>query len=106
MGCWCITSREYIRGAGSTTLRRLQFVRRLHSIKILMSDYIKANNNDDGIDRRGFLECMAWAGTGVVDTMAGGIAVSRMVSPARGAGVGGADFPLGQIRDRPSRFVK
>jgi hypothetical protein len=69
-------SREYIRGGAGTTLRRLQFVRRFYSIKILMSDYIKANNSDDGIDRRGFLKCMAWAGTGVVYTMAGGIAVS------------------------------
>jgi hypothetical protein len=22
--------------------------------------------NDDGVDRRGFLKCMAWAGTGLV----------------------------------------
>jgi len=27
---------------------------------------IQHNHNKDGIDRRGFLECMAWAGTGVV----------------------------------------
>ena len=31
----------------------------------------------DGIDRRGFLECMAWAGTGVVWTIAGGVPSSR-----------------------------
>jgi hypothetical protein len=30
-----------------------------------MSDFIETNINDDGIDRRGFLKCMAWAGTGV-----------------------------------------
>ena len=29
--------------------------------------------NNDGIDRRGFLECMAWAGTGVLWMMSGGI---------------------------------
>lgn len=28
---------------------------------------------DDGIDRRGFLKCMAWAGTGVLWTMTGGV---------------------------------
>jgi hypothetical protein len=28
-----------------------------------MSDFIETNTNDDGIDRRGFLKCMAWAGT-------------------------------------------
>ena len=31
----------------------------------------------DGIDRRGFLKCMAWAGTGVIWSMAGGVPVSR-----------------------------
>jgi hypothetical protein len=25
-----------------------------------MSDFIETNTNDDGIDRRGFLKCMAW----------------------------------------------
>ena len=33
--------------------------------------------NDDGVDRRGFLKCMAWAGTGLVWTISGGIPVSR-----------------------------
>jgi 3',5'-cyclic-AMP phosphodiesterase len=32
--------------------------------------------NDDGVDRRGFLKCMAWAGTGLVWTFSGGIPVS------------------------------
>jgi hypothetical protein len=27
----------------------------------------------DGIDRRNFLSCMAWAGTGLLWTMAGGV---------------------------------
>ena len=33
--------------------------------------------NRDGIDRRGFLECMAWVGTGLIWTVSGGIPVSR-----------------------------
>jgi hypothetical protein len=33
--------------------------------------------NNDGIDRGGFLKCMAWAGTGLVWSMSGGIPVSR-----------------------------
>src|SRR5580700_2792296 len=33
--------------------------------------------NHDGVDRRGFLRCMAWAGTGLVWTMSGGVPVSR-----------------------------
>ena len=27
----------------------------------------------DGVDRRGFLQCMAWAGTGLVWTVTGGV---------------------------------
>jgi len=29
---------------------------------------IKRNHLDDNIDRRGFLQCMSWAGTGVIWT--------------------------------------
>ena len=29
--------------------------------------------DEDGIDRRGFLQCMAWAGTGVLWTLSGGL---------------------------------
>jgi Icc protein len=35
------------------------------------------NLNNDGVDRRGFLKCMAWAGTGLVWTFSGGVPVSR-----------------------------
>ncbi len=31
-----------------------------------MSKYITENVAKDGIDRRGLLHCMAWAGTGVL----------------------------------------
>src|SRR5258707_5329014 len=71
-----------------------------------MSDYIKTNNNDDGIDRRGFLKCMAWAGTGVVYTMAGGIAVSRMWGTARAAEAVAGDFSFVQISDSHIGFNK
>ena len=30
-------------------------------------------DDEQGMDRRGFLECMAWVGTGAVWTMAGGV---------------------------------
>jgi 3',5'-cyclic-AMP phosphodiesterase len=33
--------------------------------------------DSDGIDRRGFLKCMAWAGTGIVWTIEGGTLTSR-----------------------------
>ena len=42
-----------------------------------MSKLIKHDHNHDGIDRRGFLQCMAWAGTGVVWTVSGGILSSQ-----------------------------
>jgi plastocyanin len=38
---------------------------------------IKENLNRDGIDRRGFLECMAWAGTGMIWTISGGVLSSK-----------------------------
>ena len=39
-----------------------------------------ANNDgaNDGIDRRNFLSCMAWAGTGLLWTMAGGVPTSKL----------------------------
>ena len=37
------------------------------------SNYITDDRSDDGIDRRGFLRCMAWAGTATVWAMSGGV---------------------------------
>jgi 3',5'-cyclic-AMP phosphodiesterase len=38
-----------------------------------MSDYIENNQDNDGVDRRGFLKCMAWAGTGTLCVLQGGV---------------------------------
>jgi 3',5'-cyclic AMP phosphodiesterase CpdA len=38
-----------------------------------MAKHIIYDHNDDGIDRRGFLKCMAWAGTGVLWVLSGGV---------------------------------
>jgi 3',5'-cyclic-AMP phosphodiesterase len=38
-----------------------------------MGDFIKENLNADGVDRRGFLKCMAWAGTGTFCLVQGGV---------------------------------
>jgi Icc protein len=54
-----------------------------------MNDHITRNDNTDGIDRRGFLKCMAWAGTGVVWTLSSGVLTSR----ALGETAGGALLP-------------
>ena len=40
------------------------------------SNVISHDDRDDGIDRRGFLRCMAWAGTATVWGMSGGIPTS------------------------------
>ena len=63
--------------------------------------------NNDGIDRRGFLKCMAWAGTGLVWTMSGGIPVSRAFAKniSKHAG-GGGDFSFVQISDSHMGFNK
>ena len=40
------------------------------------SNYLDSTASDDGVDRRGFLRCMAWAGTAAVWGMAGGVPTS------------------------------
>jgi len=50
------------------------------------------------MDRRGFLECMAWMGTGVVWTASGGIFSSRVL-PAAAAEGGDGNFSFVQISD-------
>ena len=41
------------------------------------NDLILNDNSRDGIDRRGFLKCMGWAGTAVVWSISGGVLTSR-----------------------------
>jgi 3',5'-cyclic-AMP phosphodiesterase len=43
-------------------------------------DEIVHDHNHDGIDRRGFLKCMAWAGTGALYVMQGGVLKSYSMS--------------------------
>jgi hypothetical protein len=54
----------------------------------------------DGVDRRGFMQCMAWAGTGLVWVAAGGILSSRTLSQAAAADAAPvASFSFVQISD-------
>ena len=46
-----------------------------------MNDLIVHDHSTDGIDRRGFLKCMAWAGTGVVWCLSSGVLTSRALGP-------------------------
>lgn len=43
-------------------------------------DGILYDHNHDGIDRRGFLKCMAWAGTGAICVVQGGVLKSYSLS--------------------------
>jgi Icc protein len=58
----------------------------------------------DGIDRRGFLECMAWAGTGLVWTATGGVMSSRLLTAAEAAETSGR-FRFVQISDTHVGFT-
>jgi plastocyanin len=62
--------------------------------------------DEDGIDRRGFLKCMAWAGTGLVWTMSGGVPVSQAFGKSAGNRAGKGDFSFVQISDSHIGFDK
>jgi 3',5'-cyclic-AMP phosphodiesterase len=66
-----------------------------------MSDYIKENLNEDGVDRRGFLKCMAWAGTGALCVLQGGVMKSFALSDITRQKIGHikGDFSFVQISD-------
>jgi Icc protein len=53
----------------------------------------------DRIDRRGFLQCMAWTGSAVVWTSTGGVLSSRMLRPAEAADDAAGGFSFVQISD-------
>jgi 3',5'-cyclic-AMP phosphodiesterase len=70
-----------------------------------MTDGNNSDREGDGVDRRGFLRCMAWAGTGLAWTVGGGILSSRAFGrgpdrPARGS------FSFVQISDSHIGFSK
>ena len=56
-----------------------------------MSNIIDHDHSDDGIDRRGFLKCMAWAGTGAFFVLKGGILKS---------------FAMGQVAHQDAKALK
>src|SRR5258706_5447840 len=75
----------------------------------LTADAVNPNHKteNDGIDRRGFLECMAWAGTGMLWTAAGGLIGSTLLPSRAGAAeMAKGNFSFVQISDSPIRFYK
>ena len=71
-------------------------------------NHILHNVDSDGVDRRGFLKCMAWAGTGVLWTVSGGVLVSKTLAQITKAGSLPAvtDFSFLQISDSHIGFSK
>jgi 3',5'-cyclic AMP phosphodiesterase CpdA len=73
-----------------------------------MSKYIKENLNKDGVDRRGFLKCMAWAGTGALCVVKGGVLKSFALGDISQRVVGQlqGDLSFVQISDSHIGFDK
>src|SRR4051794_10717619 len=62
--------------------------------------------NNDGIDRRGFLECMRWAGAGLIWTLRSGVPVSGLLDAAGMKAPAVSDFCFVQISDSHIGFNK
>jgi 3',5'-cyclic AMP phosphodiesterase CpdA len=69
-----------------------------------MTQPLTPHGSDDGVNRRGFLNCMAWVGTGVAWTMSGGILTSRLLGQEARAGAG--DFTFVQLSDSHIGFAR
>src|SRR5664279_1903498 len=70
-------------------------------------DEILFDHNRDGIDRRGFLKCMAWAGTGALCVLEGGVLKSYgLDDPVHIAKSARGDFSFVQISDSHMGFNK
>jgi 3',5'-cyclic-AMP phosphodiesterase len=87
--------------------KKIREVRRL----LAHADHIEEDHAHDGVDRRGFLKCMAWAGTGMLWTVAGGVLSSRILSPggalaAEASSDAMRDFSFVQISDSHIGFNK
>ena len=71
------------------------------------NDVILHDHNHDGIDRRGFLKCMAWAGTGALCMLQGGVLKSYSLSdPSHVAKAGQGELSFVQISDSHMGFNK
>ena len=69
-------------------------------------DEIVVDHNHDGIDRRGFLKCMAWAGTGTLCIMQSGILKSYALSGELPADAAAGELYFAQISDSHMGFNK
>ena len=70
-------------------------------------DRIVYDHNHDGIDRRGFLRCMAWAGTGALCVMEGGVLKSYALGRGGKMGkIAAGELAFVQISDSHMGFNK
>jgi 3',5'-cyclic-AMP phosphodiesterase len=70
-----------------------------------MADRTTTDHDGDGVDRRGFLKCMAWAGTGLIWTVSGGVLSSRVFGQGPDQSRTGS-FSFVQISDSHIGFAK
>src|ERR1700739_3727575 len=79
-----------------------------NGVQTIMSDFIETNTHDDGIDRRGFLKCMAWAGTGVIWSINGGLLTSTVLGQEtkNQSAIATAELNFVQISDSHIGFNK
>ena len=75
-----------------------------------MRNHSAEHKSSDGIDRRNFLSCMAWAGTGLLWSMVGGVPTSKLLAETPGGGGQKPgrveDFSFVQISDSHIGFNK
>ena len=86
---------------------KIREIRRL----LAHAEHIDHDHAHDGVDRRGFLKCMAWAGTGMLWTVSGGVLASKVLSPtsalaAESPAHSTGDFSFVQISDSHIGFNK
>jgi 3',5'-cyclic AMP phosphodiesterase CpdA len=74
----------------------------------ISKDTIAQDLNPDGLDRRGFLKCMAWAGTGTLCVLQGGVLRSYALGSAAdlGQAVAKGELSFVQISDSHMGFAK
>ncbi|MFI4973038.1 MAG: metallophosphoesterase family protein [Caulobacterales bacterium] len=61
---------------------------------------------DGGLDRRGLLKCMTWAGAGLVWTVSGGLPAAMGLGEARAAAMKASPFTFVQVSDSHIGFSK
>jgi hypothetical protein len=66
----------------SLHVRRIHLVKNTHNVTPAPAapQTLEPTPAGDAIDRRNFLSCMAWAGTGLLWTIAGGIPTSKLLA--------------------------